>query len=83
MQLNNFRKKLKVSSSSSLTNPPASHTFVGSNSHDAFKTLDDVTFVLKHSVQGTDMEVPSYCACSWDQAHWFSWEILKKIQRIQ
>ena len=32
---------------------------------DGFKTLDDITFVLKHSVHGMDMEVPSYCTCSW------------------
>ena len=38
MQWNSFRKKLKVSSSSSLTNPPASRTVVGSNSPDGFKT---------------------------------------------
>ena len=66
IQWNSFRKKLKVSSSSSLTNPPASRRVVGSNSPDVFKTLDDVTFVLKHSVHSTDMEVPSYCACSWE-----------------
>ena len=47
MQWNSFRKKLKESSSSSLTNPPASRTVVGSNSPNGFKTLDDVTFVLK------------------------------------
>ena len=51
MQMNNFRKKLKVSSSSSLTNPPASRIVVGLNSPDGFKTLDDVTLMLKHSVQ--------------------------------
>ena len=59
-----FKKKLKVSSSSSLTNHPASCTVVGSNSPDGVKTLDDVTFVLKHSVHSMDMDVPSYCACS-------------------
>ena len=72
MQLNSFRKKLKVSSSSSLTNPPTSHTVIGSNSPYGFKTLDDVTFVLKHSVHGMDMEVPSYCACCWESVCYHS-----------
>ena len=66
MQWKSFRKKLKVSSSSRLTNSPASCTVVGSNSPDDFKTLNDVTFVLKNSVHGTDMEVPFYSVCSWD-----------------
>ena len=66
MQRNTFRKKLKVSSSSRLTNSPAFRSVVGSNSPDDFKTLDDVTFVLKHSVHGMDMEVPSYLVCSWE-----------------
>ena len=69
MQWNSFRKKLKLSSSSSLTKAPKAtkphSAVVGSNSPDGFKTLDDVTFVLKHSVHSMDMEVPSYCACSW------------------
>ena len=60
MQWNSFRKKLKVSLSSSLTNYPAFCTEVGSNSYDGVKTLDDVTFVLKHSVHSMDIEVPSY-----------------------
>ena len=64
MEWNSFRRKVKVSSSSSLTKPPASHRVVGSNSPDGLKTLGDVTFVLKHRVYGMDMEVPSYCAGS-------------------
>ena len=66
MQLNSFRKKLKISSSSSITSHPASPILVGSNSPDGVKTLDDVTFVLKHRVQDMDMNVPSYRACSWE-----------------
>ena len=66
MQWINLRQKLKVSLSSSVTNPPASRRVVGSNFPDGFKTLDDVSFVLKHRVYGMDMEIPSYCACSWE-----------------
>ena len=51
MQWNTFRKKLKVSLSSSLTNPPASRSVVGPNSPDGFRTLADVTFAIKQCSQ--------------------------------
>ena len=62
MQWKSLRKKLKASSSSSLANHPPSCNVVGSNSYDGVKTLDDITFVLKHSVHSMDMDVPAYCA---------------------
>ena len=66
MQTNSLRKKVKGLSSCRLTNSPASCLVVGSKSSDDLKTLGDVTFVLKHSVHGMDMEVPSYLVCSWE-----------------
>ena len=89
MQWNSFRKKLKESSSSSLTNLPASRTVVGSNSPNGFKTLDDVTFVLKHCSlhrYGSSILLClllGVCVPPLFHTHWFSWKKSRESSQVR
>ena len=89
MQWNSFRKKLKVSSSSSLTNLPASRTVVGSNSPNGFKTLDDVTFVLKQCSlhrYGSSILLClllGVCVPPLSHTHWFSWRKSRESSQVR